>query len=76
MINKIDKNELLGILNDWNFWQKDLEIGKLRKEYLEKINKLLKTNQILVITGARRSGKSFIMRQLAKQLLNKVTRLL
>ena len=70
MSNLIDKNEILTILNDWNFWQQDLEIGIKRKTYLPRIKNHVQTNQIIVITGARRSGKSFIMRQLAKELMN------
>lgn len=70
MSKKIDKNELLTVLNDWNFWQKDLLIGVKRDDYLTKAKSFLKEGQILVITGARRSGKSFIMRQLIKELIN------
>lgn len=63
------KNEILKILDDWNFWKKDLETGIKRPLYLDRLKSFSATNQILVITGARRSGKSFIMRQLAKELI-------
>lgn len=69
ILNKMEKNELLKILEDWNFWKKDLETGIRRPFYLERLKKFLATNQILVIKGARRSGKSFIMRQLTKELV-------
>ena len=65
----MQKEEILKILDDWNFWKKDLETGVKRNFYLEKLKKLLLNEQIIVITGARRSGKSFIMRQLAKDLM-------
>jgi len=67
----MNKNELLSILEDWNFWKKDLETGFARDPYLDVLEKRLPGEQIKVITGARRSGKSFIMRQLAKWLMNK-----
>jgi len=64
----MDKYEILTILEDWNFWKKELDTGIIRNLYLEKLKKFISTNQIIAITGARRSGKSFIMKQLAKKL--------
>jgi len=64
----MDKFEILTILEDWNFWKKELNTGITRNFYLEKLKKFISTNQIIAITGARRSGKSFIMKQLAKKL--------
>ncbi len=69
----MDKNEILKILEDWNSWKKDLETGINRPFYLDRLRRFSVTNQILVIKGARRSGKSFIMRQLAKELVNEGT---
>ena len=67
----MDKNELLKILEDWNFWKKDLDVGIKRDFYLDELKKVISSEQITVITGARRSGKSFIMKQLAKELIEK-----
>jgi len=67
----MDKNEILRILEDWNFWKKDLDTGIKRDFYLSKLKKMLSTEEILIITGARRTGKSFIMRQMAKELIKK-----
>lgn len=66
----MSKNEILEILRDWNFWNKNVETGIKRKVYLEKILQLLKSELITIIIGARRSGKSFIMRQIAEELIN------
>jgi len=63
------KNEIIKIFGDWNFWDKDLNVGIKRPYYLNKIKKLHESSHIIVITGARRSGKSFIMRQTAKTLI-------
>lgn len=66
----MEKRRILEILNDWNFWQKDLETGIERPSYICQLKNFLSTKLVLVITGARRSGKSFIMRQLAKNLID------
>ena len=63
-------NELLEILVDWNFWYKDRESGILRDRYRQDIEKLLSTNQIVSLTGPRRSGKSTLLLQFAKFLIS------
>lgn len=65
----MDKNELIKILEDWNFWKKDLNVGVIRDSYLGVLEKMLHSEQVKIITGARRSGKSFLMRQLAYHLI-------
>ena len=65
----MDKNEIIKIFRDWNFWDKDLNTGINRPYYLNKIKNFHENSHIIVITGARRSGKSFIMRQTAKTLI-------
>lgn len=67
----MNKNELIKILEDWNFWVKDMETGVNRKLYLDVLEGRLPSELIKVIIGARRSGKSYIMRQLAKWLIEK-----
>lgn len=66
----MEKNEIIQILYDWNFWNKDQKIGVLRPDYLARLNSLFSSNQIITITGPRRAGKSFIMRQMAKHLIS------
>lgn len=66
----MDKNEIIQILYDWNFWNKDQKIGILRPSYLSRLESLFSSNQVITITGPRRAGKSFIMRQMAKRLIN------
>ncbi|MBU4338845.1 ATP-binding protein [Patescibacteria group bacterium] len=67
----MNKNELIKILEDWNFWKKDLKVGLIRSSYLDVLEERLSSEQIKVIIGARRSGKSYIMRQLAKWIMEK-----
>lgn len=68
------KEELLEILQDWNFWKKELDTGKERKRYLEKCLRFLKTKVIIAIIGVRRAGKSYIMRQVVKKLIENGTK--
>ncbi|MEK6826707.1 MAG: AAA family ATPase, partial [Nanoarchaeota archaeon] len=69
----MDKQLILEILQDWNFWEKPLESGKPRQGYTKKFMGLLKTNVTIAIIGIRRSGKSYIMRQIIEKLLeNKI----
>jgi len=64
------KEELFEILSDWNFWAKEMDTGIKREYYLKELLKTLtKTDQIICISGVRRSGKSTIMRQIAKELI-------
>ena len=62
---------MLKILEEWNFWKKDLDVGIKRDFYLKELEKIISSEQIIVITGARRSGKSFIMKRLAKEMIEK-----
>ena len=68
-MKNMDKRQLLEILEEWNFWKKDLDTGIERKDYLKKCLKFLKTNVIVAVIGVRRSGKSYIMRQLIRRLI-------
>lgn len=61
--------DLIDVLADWNFWQREPDTGIERSAYLERLGRLAKTGQAITITGARRAGKSTLMRQYAKKLL-------
>jgi predicted AAA+ superfamily ATPase len=69
----MDKNELLAILKDWNEWQAPLsDIGIIRPEYLDRLEGLIEgSNQVITITGPRRAGKSYLMRQMGRKLSDK-----
>lgn len=63
----MNKEECIEILESWNFWKKDRETGIYRKEYVERLEKLMRTQQVVVIDGVRRSGKSTIIKQYIKK---------
>ena len=67
----MEKAQIIEILEDWNFWTKDHNVGIPREEYLQKLTKLAETEQIIVVLGVRRSGKSTIMHQYIKKLINR-----
>lgn len=69
-MDKINKNDLIQTLKDWNFWEKDFNTGIPRKSYVDQLKSLIKVGQVVVVTGARRSGKSFILKQFAKSLID------
>jgi|YelNatPaOPRAMG01_1025707.scaffolds.fasta_scaffold28309_2 predicted AAA+ superfamily ATPase len=65
----MERNEILKILADWNFWKKELNCGIERKDYVEKAMKFLQANMIVSLIGVRRSGKSMLMKQIARKLI-------
>lgn len=66
------KNHILD-LKESNFWgKKPKDLGLIRHEYLQFLKKALKSNLILVLTGQRRVGKSYILRQFIAQLINEM----
>lgn len=70
MMSKMGKTEFIGILHDWNLWRQDLESGRPREQYAERVKELQGTKQIVTVVGARRAGKSFMMRHAAKGLVD------
>src|SRR3989344_5685003 len=56
------------ILNDWNFWEKEINTGVKRQDYLDRLSQLISTGQVVAISGVRRCGKSTILRQFIVQL--------
>jgi predicted AAA+ superfamily ATPase len=68
----MDKNEILAILKDWNDWEGQQDIGIIRSVYLDRLEALITgSNQIITITGPRRAGKSYLMRQMTRRLSDK-----
>jgi len=65
----LDKSELLEVLNDWNYWNKELPTINNRDFYDDKISNFLKNDEVIVIKGIRRSGKSTLMINQIKRLI-------
>jgi len=69
-MGKINKETILEILYDWNFWQKELDVGRERPYYLQRYEQYKETNIVTALLGVRRSGKSYLMRQMIKKMLS------
>lgn len=64
-------DERLTALRKFNFWGETTpELGFLRTGYTTKIADYIGNRLIKVLVGQRRTGKSYILRQLAKNLIN------
>ncbi len=65
----MDKEQIIETLLLWNFWERDIDVGIIREEYLKHIKKFLATDEIVAITGIRRCGKSTILLQVLSELI-------
>ncbi len=57
----MDERELIEILNPFNFWRASPFTGITRPKYLNKLQRLTSTGQIIVVAGVRGSGKTTIL---------------
>jgi len=58
------------ILQKYNFWDSiPVNKGLYREEYLIRIRKFIGNNLVKVLTGQRRSGKSYLLRQIIFKLI-------
>lgn len=65
-------DEKFALLEKYSFWgDRHPEVGYIREEYLERIGGLKESLLVTVLTGQRRSGKSYILRQIASSLIDK-----
>lgn len=64
------QEELISILSNYNFWNKDIDVGLPRGSYVNQILSVLIDINIVTETGIRRSGKSYIARQVVKQWIS------
>ncbi|HAF96575.1 MAG: hypothetical protein A2X34_08275 [Elusimicrobia bacterium GWC2_51_8] len=65
----MNKNDIFRILADWNFWENSQDTGFFRPGPVARLTELIKTGQIAVVTGPRRAGKSFVLKQTARALI-------
>jgi len=65
----MERDEILRILLDWNYWGDYEDESIERGGYIKELNRLLKTGEIVVIKGVRRSGKSTLILQFVKKLV-------
>ncbi|MCH9740860.1 MAG: AAA family ATPase, partial [Epsilonproteobacteria bacterium] len=57
----MEKLEIIEILNEWNYWDREVPVTVKRDSYDNKIAKFMQKDEVLVIKGVRRCGKSTLM---------------
>lgn len=62
--------EIIEILKQWNFWHKNIDTGFNRSGYVDDLYKQKDLKEVSVITGVRRSGKSTILLQTLKNIID------
>jgi len=68
----VDKIKILEILNDYNYWNRSFKDNHSRPQYESKIESLSKINEVVVVKGLRRSGKSTLLLNHIKNLCNDI----
>jgi predicted AAA+ superfamily ATPase len=64
-------DEKFNAIRKYNFWdEKTPELGYYRADYADKIYTFTGNRLVKVLIGQRRTGKSYILRQLADKLIN------
>lgn len=69
----MDKERIIEILEEWNFWKRDIESGIHRQAYVNKLLEFIESDKVISIIGVRRGGKSTLIKQMAKLLIEKGT---
>lgn len=65
-------DERFVVLKKYNFWENQpIDLGFLRTSYTGKISDYIGNRLVKVLVGQRRAGKSFILRQIVKTLIEK-----
>jgi uncharacterized protein len=63
--------ELIDSIRKYNFWNDNpIDSGYARKDYTTKIGQYIGNKLVKVLVGQRRAGKSYILRQIASNLIS------
>jgi predicted AAA+ superfamily ATPase len=65
----LNKTDIIEILNEWNYWNRELPATHFRPIYGDKIDLYMQSDEVVVIKGIRRSGKSTLMVNRIKDLI-------
>lgn len=60
---------IIDILKKWNPWEKEIDSGIKRTDYINRIMPYFERKEIIVLKGIRRAGKSTIIKQLIYELI-------
>ena len=66
----MNKEKIIEILNEWNYWNREFRKSYKREIYEQEIARKYETEEIIFLKGVRRSGKSTILTNHIKNLLS------
>ncbi len=66
----LSKDKTFEVLADWNYWETSLPETVSRPGYEKEIARKAKTGEVIVLKGVRRSGKSTLLLNEMKRLVN------
>jgi predicted AAA+ superfamily ATPase len=66
----MNDSQLIEALEYWNFWSQDRRTGVYRKDYAQELYRQRKLKEVSIVAGVRRAGKSTILLQVLKKLID------
>ncbi|RZB35345.1 MAG: uncharacterized protein SRB1_01113 [Desulfobacteraceae bacterium Eth-SRB1] len=66
----MNDSQLIEVLEYWNFWSQDRRTGVYRKDYVEELYPQKKLKEVSIVAGVRRAGKSTILLQVLRKLID------
>jgi hypothetical protein len=69
----MNDSQLIEVLEYWNFWNQDSRTGVYRKDYVDELYRQRKLKEASIVAGVRRAGKSTILLQVLRKLIDSGT---
>jgi len=69
----MNDSQLIEVLDYWNFWNQDRRTGVYRKDYVDELYRQGKLKEASIVAGVRRAGKSTILLQVLRKLIDSGT---
>jgi hypothetical protein len=69
----MNDSQLIEVLEYWNFWNQDRRTGVYRKDYADELYRQRKLKEASIVAGVRRAGKSTILLQVLRKLIDSGT---
>jgi len=69
----MNDSQLIEVLEFWNFWNQDRRTGVYRKDYADELYRQRKLKEASIVAGVRRAGKSTILLQVLRKLIDSGT---
>ena len=69
----MNDSQLIEVLEFWNFWNQDRRTGVYRKDYTDELYRQRKLKEASIVAGVRRAGKSTILLQVLRKLIDSGT---